>query len=73
MLFLYQMETVETEIVSDILTCGSCGKEFSCGAKTGKCWCFEVEADAEKLEELREEFQNCLCRACLDIYGKKEK
>lgn len=53
------------EIVTDKLICESCGKEFSCGAKVGECWCFAVDLQAETLAELREEFTNCLCQNCL--------
>lgn len=47
------------------LICESCGEEFSCGAKTGVCWCFEIDLESEKLAELREKFKNCLCADCL--------
>ena len=47
------------------LICESCAKEFSCGAKTGKCWCFEMELPSETLEKLREDFKKCLCQDCL--------
>jgi len=50
---------------SDKIICESCGKEFSCGANIGKCWCFDVELKAETLEKLREDFKNCLCQNCL--------
>lgn len=65
-LFLYQMDAIKTEISNQTLTCESCGKPFECGAKTGKCWCFEVDLDAEKLAKLREDFENCLCQECLE-------
>ncbi|MGI8849760.1 MAG: cysteine-rich CWC family protein [Pyrinomonadaceae bacterium] len=47
--------------------CESCGKEFSCGEKAGKCWCFEVELKTETLADLREDFKNCLCKDCLEL------
>ncbi len=53
------------EIVSEKMICESCGEEFLCGAKIGKCWCFAVEVKAETLAELREDFKNCLCGDCL--------
>ncbi len=53
------------EKVSDKLNCESCGKEFSCGANVGKCWCFAVELKADSLAELRENFKSCLCEDCL--------
>jgi len=58
------MKTVE--IVSEKSVCESCGKEFSCGANVGKCWCFAVELEAETLAELREDFKSCLCEDCLN-------
>lgn len=54
-----------TKKVSDKMVCESCGKEFSCGAHTEKCWCFAVELKPETLAELREDFKNCLCQDCL--------
>lgn len=55
----------KTQTTMDNLTCESCGNSFECGAKVGKCWCFEVEVSVEKLDELREEFESCLCQECL--------
>ena len=55
----------EVEKSTDILICESCGREFSCGAKTGNCWCFDLEISPESLTELQSEFQNCLCGNCL--------
>lgn len=51
----------------DKIKCESCGEEFSCGAKSGKCWCFEIELKPETLIELRDEFKSCLCDDCLKI------
>jgi len=53
------------EKVADKLICESCGKEFSCGAKVGRCWCFAIEVKAETLTALRENFKSCLCKDCL--------
>jgi hypothetical protein len=52
--------------VSDIkLICESCGKDFPCGAKSGKCWCFEIDLEEETLSKLQKEFESCLCEDCL--------
>ncbi len=56
----------------DKIKCESCEKEFSCGAKAGKCWCFEVEIEPENLAQLREDFKNCLCRDCLSNLKLKQ-
>jgi hypothetical protein len=59
------------EKTSDKLICESCGKEFSCGANTEKCWCFAVEVKADALAELRENFISCLCEDCLRLATNK--
>jgi hypothetical protein len=46
-------------------TCASCGKSFECGAKTGNCWCFSLALEPQNLAQLKEQYQNCLCRECL--------
>ncbi|MGI9035258.1 MAG: cysteine-rich CWC family protein [Pyrinomonadaceae bacterium] len=66
MLFLYTV--FKMSIADKILTkdvCESCGKEFSCGAKDGDCWCFEISVAAENLAKMKKDFENCLCRDCL--------
>ncbi len=59
------LETEIVESVSEKSVCESCGKEFSCGANVGECWCFAVEVKAETLAKLREDFDKCLCQDCL--------
>ncbi len=56
----------KTQTIMDNLTCESCGKPFECGAKLGKCWCFEVDVNIETLDELKENFERCLCPKCLE-------
>jgi hypothetical protein len=46
--------------------CASCGEEFGCGAKSGNCWCFALELEPQTLAVLRNEFESCLCRGCLE-------
>ena len=64
---MLKSSVVNEETTLDNLVCESCGKEFSCGAQKGNCWCFEVELKAETLEDLRENFKNCLCAECLGM------
>ena len=45
-------------------TCQRCGVEFGCGGSC--CWCDEVVLDADTRTALREQFTDCLCRACLE-------
>jgi hypothetical protein len=46
-------------------TCENCGKDFFCGAVTGKCWCFEIDLSEQALAELKDSFKKCLCENCL--------
>jgi hypothetical protein len=47
-------------------TCEACGTDFSCGANSEKCWCFEIDLSAENLARLQKDFKNCLCQDCLE-------
>ncbi|MGI8884481.1 MAG: cysteine-rich CWC family protein [Pyrinomonadaceae bacterium] len=55
-----------TETLQTNLICESCGEEFSCGSKTGNCWCFDVDSESENLSKLRENVKNCFCEKCLE-------
>jgi Cysteine-rich CWC len=54
-----------SEMSNTKLICELCGKEFLCGAKCGKCWCFEIDLKEETLSKLQTEFESCLCKDCL--------
>lgn len=50
----------------DLRKCESCGREFSCGARSDHgCWCTEVVVRPDQLAVLREHFLACLCPDCL--------
>lgn len=47
--------------------CEACGESFACEISLGKgCWCGEVKLSDETRQELRANYRNCLCRACLE-------
>ncbi|HEV7645122.1 MAG TPA: cysteine-rich CWC family protein [Pyrinomonadaceae bacterium] len=48
------------------LACESCGAEFTCNAGQEHCWCSEVKVSPENLTALKENFNSCLCRECLE-------
>ena len=48
-------------------TCESCGREFTCGAQDGQCWCKEVELGPDQRAILSEHFERCLCPDCLRV------
>jgi hypothetical protein len=60
----------KTDKPSETKTCEACGRDFSCGARAEKCWCFEVDLSAETTTKLRKIFLNCLCRECLERENK---
>ena len=45
-------------------TCQNCGIEFQCGSLC--CWCGEIKLDKAVREELKQKFNDCLCRTCLE-------
>ncbi len=65
MLFLYLMSVEALENASEKLVCESCGESFSCGSKTGDCWCFDVEIGTETLADIKTKYKDCLCNKCL--------
>jgi hypothetical protein len=46
--------------------CEACGEDFVCGAALTGCWCTEIKLSAEVRAKLREKYQHCLCRQCLE-------
>lgn len=76
MLFLYLMSAdpteKATETFSEKLVCESCGESFSCGSKTGKCWCFDIEIGEEALAGLKMKYNNCLCIICLQNLSQSD-
>lgn len=49
--------------------CSKCGKEFGCGNEKPGCWCENYEIPLQVLQQLKNEFANCLCEACLRTYA----
>jgi dihydroneopterin aldolase len=47
------------------LKCSKCGKEFTCKPQ-GECWCGSYELSKTQLQELKENYEDCLCEECLD-------
>jgi hypothetical protein len=49
--------------------CSKCGKSFGCTSPTPGCWCEQYVLTGEALQQLRSEYADCLCPACLAQYG----
>jgi hypothetical protein len=45
-------------------SCGSCGREFTCGQYG--CWCGTVTVTDAQYDWILGHFQDCLCPACLE-------
>lgn len=53
--------------------CSKCGAEFGCCSEQPGCWCEGLSIDVVVLEQLKKEFDNCLCPGCLGQYAVKEE
>ena len=45
--------------------CPRCDATFGCGIATGGCWCRAVPLTVELRDRLAEQYEGCLCPACL--------
>lgn len=52
----------------ELSICPRCGKEFRC-SKSGKCWCYEIWLPLDKLEEIEDLYDSCLCPGCLNEFA----
>lgn len=50
-------------------TCSKCGNVFGCKNEAPGCWCESIYVDVTTLALLKEQFDNCLCPACLQSYS----
>ncbi|HEX8774481.1 MAG TPA: cysteine-rich CWC family protein [Pyrinomonadaceae bacterium] len=53
--------------------CEACGNAFSCGASLAGCWCTEVTLSEHLRTRLRERYQQCLCRKCLEAFAEADR
>ena len=53
--------------------CEACGGSFDCFTPRGPCWCEDVKRSSERLAELRAQYRECLCPACLKDAAAKEQ
>jgi hypothetical protein len=58
-------------IIDELSICPRCGKSFRC-SKSGKCWCYEVFLPLDKIEEIENLYDSCLCPTCLSEYAKQK-
>lgn len=53
--------------------CSKCNNLFVCDCETRGCWCEDLFIDLETLNELKKQFDNCLCPTCLKEYSIKQE
>jgi len=52
--------------------CPKCFSTFNCTNESQGCWCENVTLSLEKLQFLKENYTNCLCRDCLKAFEISE-
>lgn len=56
-----------------IKNCSKCSSLFECSCETYGCWCENMFVDIKTLAEIKNQFDNCLCPACLNKYTIKQE
>ncbi len=54
----------------EAVNCPACHQPFTCGATLSGCWCMKIKLSAEIRAQLRQSYQGCLCRECLEGFAK---
>jgi hypothetical protein len=50
-----------------------CNTDFECCNEKPGCWCESLTIDIETLNNLKKNYNNCLCPVCLATYTTNEK
>jgi hypothetical protein len=46
--------------------CEACGSEFTCEFTIRGCWCVDIKLSDETRALVKEKYNSCLCRQCLE-------
>ena len=52
--------------------CSRCGKRFHCNSPIPGCWCEKVTLDQTRWKAAKENYQNCVCPTCLNLFAVTE-
>jgi dihydroneopterin aldolase len=52
------------------IKCSKCGEEFKCKPQGG-CWCNKYELTPNQLQEIKDNYEDCLCEECVISLLKK--
>jgi hypothetical protein len=50
--------------------CSRCKKDFECCMESRGCWCEDLTLSSASLQQLREQYDNCLCPECLKLFAE---
>ncbi len=53
--------------------CSKCTELFDCTSESSGCWCSTIFIDLETLNEIKKQYDNCLCPTCLNKYEIKQE
>ncbi|EKO17212.1 cysteine-rich CWC family protein [Leptospira kirschneri] len=56
-----------------IKLCQRCGQAFGCGAAFCSCECFSVSLSLEVRNQIKENYDDCICILCLKELEKSKK
>jgi len=53
-----------------VIKCAKCGAAFTCKPQ-GNCWCNHYQLSTAQLQELKDNYADCLCEGCLILLAEK--
>lgn len=56
-----------------IKVCSKCNQSFECQNETNGCWCEGLFLSIDTLNELKQQYDNCLCPTCLKEFADRDK
>ncbi|MBK7182402.1 MAG: cysteine-rich CWC family protein [Bacteroidetes bacterium] len=56
-----------------IKICSKCSRSFECQNESMGCWCEELFLSINTLNEIKQQYDNCLCPTCLKEFADRDK
>jgi hypothetical protein len=53
--------------------CSKCGQQFECQNGSMGCWCEAFYLPINTLNEIKQQYDNCLCPICLREFADRDK
>jgi hypothetical protein len=64
-------EFINKPLLKRARTCESCGDSFECEIGLKGCWCSKLDLSDEQRTNLAAQYNECLCRKCLESVARK--